>query len=174
MVDSRMLSIVAACAMGLCFIFYVVSNAVPSWGQVSGGAFTVGLWQTCAQLSETKVCNRLSCPSGSGSICGKIHAARAFMTLACIVSAFAVVLLLLMIFAKNSINNLLLMVSKILPFICLLMGILGVALGTSATTGSQFEDGYQLELGAAAIVGIVALVINFAAGVMAFFIKADS
>ena len=169
--NSRTLSIVAACVLGLCFIFYVVSNAVPSWAKASEGSFTIGLWKSCVKFNSKTTCANFACVGSHGGICDKIKAARAFMTLACLVSGVAVILLITMIVLNKSINSLFLLIIKILPIVCLLMGIIGVGLGADGTRSFGSLGTKKLSLGPAAIVGIIGILINLVAAILTFLIK---
>jgi len=140
---------------------------------IGGYEYTSGLWQSCETSPDTKSCVSVKCPSevsGSTSVCSKILAARAFMTLACIISGIAAICSFACAVTKDSTNRILLLGTKGLVFLCLVMGIIGVAVGINATLNSGLDE-IGFKLGAAAIVGIVAIIINFGGAIAALFIK---
>jgi hypothetical protein len=101
-------------------------------------------------------------------VCSKILAARAFMTLACIISGITAICSFASAVTNDNTNRILLLATKGLVFVCLVMGIIGVAVGSDASV--NFGGG-ELKLGAAAIVGIVAIIINFGGAIAAVFNK---
>jgi hypothetical protein len=64
----------------------------------------------------------------------------------------------------------LLLAAKGLVFASLIMGIIGVAIGISVTT-DIVNISYKSSLGAAAIIGIVALIINLSGAIVALLVK---
>jgi hypothetical protein len=142
------------------------------WG-LEGFEGTVGLWQRCGTSPVPKFCDSIPCPSeesGAASLCSKILAARAFMTLACIISGITAVCSFACAVTKDNTNRILLLATKGLVFVCLVMGIIGVAVGSNATVNPG-GDIIKFRLGAAAIVGIVAIIINFGGAIVALFIQ---
>ncbi len=140
---------------------------------IEGYESTFGLWQLCSTTPDTKSCDSIKCPSevsGDASFCSKILAARAFMTLACIISGITAIWSFACAVTKDNINRILILGTKGLVFVCLVMGIIGVAVGSNASL--NFGGGeLELKLGAAAIVGIIAIIINFGGAIAALFIK---
>jgi len=134
---------------------------------------TIGLWQGCVTTPDEKSCESIPCPSeqsGAASLCSKILAARAFMTLACIISGITAVCSFACAVTKDNTNRILLLATKGLVFVCLVTGIIGVAVGSNASLNYGGGEG-EFKLGAAAIVGIVAIIINFGGAIAALFIK---
>ena len=171
--NSRLLAIIAAAILAVSFVLYAVANGVPSWGKVKGTDSTIGLWQVCG-IDETggTSCEKFSCTSGPEKeleFCKKIIASRAFVTLVCIISSISAILLVVLIVGSQTSNQIVLIVIKILPIICLVMGIIGVALGANATT-SGMNSGFKL--GPAAIIGIVAIIMNFFGAVVTLLVSA--
>ena len=68
------------------------------------------------------------------------------------------------------INQIVLIAIKVLPCLCLVMGVLGVALGGSGIIGDS-SNGYKL--GPAAIIGIIAVILNLVGAIVSFLIPAD-
>jgi tetrahydromethanopterin S-methyltransferase subunit D len=91
------------------------------------------------------------------------------MTITCILAPFSVIFILLNLMKNTSSNQMITMISKILPSVCFVFGIIGVALGISYTTNGNNES--YVELGAAGILGILAVIFNFSAAVIATFIQ---
>ena len=92
-------------------------------------------------------------------------AARAFVTIACIMSAVSAPCLFAYLLQSADSNRIMSMISKILPFVSLIAGIIGVAVGIAFVT---YQDHFKVH--AAAIVGIVAVVINLAGAFLALLL----
>ena len=85
--------------------------------------------------------------------------------MACILSAFAAICLFTRVVESLGSNTIVSLISKGLPVLSLISGIIGVALGISfATFGT-------LKIGGAAIVAIVALIVNLVGAVLAFLAR---
>lgn len=89
------------------------------------------------------------------------------MTLACIISAIVTLGLLVTARTSEITNQTLLTITKGLAFACLIMGIIGVAVGINAITGG----GSGLSMGAGAILGILAIIINLGGAIVAVLVK---
>ncbi|CAF1415076.1 unnamed protein product [Adineta steineri] len=170
----KFVALIAACILALTCILYIVSNAVPSWGRltVEGETAAYGLWQICGSGPGVKECVSIKCPAAAGdsSFCSKILAGRAFITLACILSGIAAICLLLCAFTDVGKNRILLLITKALAFVCLIMGIIGVATGAS-TIQTMGEGIVKFKLGVASIIGIITIIINLVGAVASVFIK---
>ena len=119
---------------------------------------------------DQQQCNSFDCTgSGTDSSCSKILAGRAFMTLACIISAISVVCFILTIIMGDNIRSIILMGGKGLAFVCFACGIIGVAVGISGTTNNLVGKG--VELGAGSIIGIIALIINLIGAIGSIMVK---
>ncbi len=134
-----------------------------------GDETTIGLWRTCSTSSNTeKQCYSIQCPQtgdDTTGYCSKLLAARAFVTLACIMSGISAVLLFISVATSDNGKQILLMAGRGLAFVCLIMGIIGVAIGINLATGISSN------WGAAAIIGIIAIIINFCGAVASILIK---
>ncbi|CAF1300647.1 unnamed protein product [Rotaria magnacalcarata] len=157
MANARILGIVAAALIGAAWVFYVAGNAAPSWTGTNG--YSNGLWQTCSAGSCTKLDDFLSIDS-------KLQAARAFMTLACIVTPFAAGCLIFVI-VMNKFESLFLWIGKCLSSVSFIFGLIGMATGIS-----YFNSSSVVTLGAAAGVSIVGVILNFIGAIVAGFIRA--
>jgi hypothetical protein len=138
----------------------------------NGVEITVGLWKTCGSSGGLKECVDITCPqseSDTTDFCSKILAARAFVTLACIISAISALCLLISVGMIDKTRQILINVGKGLAFACLIMGIIGIAVGISVTTGTGTEA--KLDWGAASIIGIVLIFINLAGAILSVFIR---
>jgi hypothetical protein len=107
--------------------------------------------------------------SDTTDFCSKILAARAFVTLACITSAISALCLLISVGMIDNKRQILIYVGKGLAFACLIMGIIGIAVGISVTTETGTEA--KLDWGAASIIGIVLIFINLAGAILSVFIR---
>ncbi|CAF1187018.1 unnamed protein product [Adineta steineri] len=170
----KVVAIIAGIILVVAWIFYVASNAVPSWSSQSslGITDTYGLWQACRTYSTTSSCGNINCPASSNDngYCGRLMAGRAFMTLACIFSGIAAICLLVCAFADEKISRILTIAGKVLAFVCVIMGIIGVATGGSAQ--QVLWQGYnQLNLTAGFGLGIVAFIINLVGAIVSLFVK---
>ncbi len=118
------------------------------------------------------MCEALTCPSASfqTGFCNKILSARAFLTLACILSGIATTASIISCAVTGDTTpRLLLLTTKILAFACLLTGIIGVALGVNATMTAASD--IKLRLGDAAIIGIVGIGINLIGAIATLLVK---
>ena len=118
--------------------------------------YTTGLWKSCMIASGHTECDDYTCSSGNSS-CGKILAARAFVTIACILSIISAVSLFVSLVASDRLRSMLLLVGKLLAWICLIAGIIGVAIGIDTLTRYESE---RVPWGASSIIGVIALVVN--------------
>ncbi len=137
---------------------------------------TLGLWQACGPVLNEKLCIALQCAEKEGVIsnfCNKILAARAFVTLSCIISGISALCLFLSAVTSETIRRILLIAGKGLAFASLITGIIGVAVGINVTTVIEIGSGtdFKLKWGAAAILGIIAIVINFFGAISSVLIK---
>ena len=132
---------------------------------------TYGLWQSCSSYLGTQTCVAYQCPidGDTTDFCGKIYAGRAFVTLACIMSGLITICLYSFAVTRDKTHHILLLATKGLGFACLVMGIIGVAVGATATQ-SLGEGGINLNLGAGAIIGIIAILVNFGGAIAALFV----
>ncbi len=139
---------------------------------MGGDETTTGLWKTCDSSGGSKQCVDITCPqsgSDTAGLCSKILAARAFVTLACIISAISALCLLLSVGMIDKTRQILINVGKGLAFACLIMGIIGIAVGISVSTGTGTEA--KMDWGAASIIGIVLIFINLAGAILSVFIR---
>jgi hypothetical protein len=124
-----------------------------------------GLWRACILTEIGLICGNLDCLSAPGSgttLCSKLLAARAFVTLACIFSIVSAICLLARLLEKIGSSRPVALLSKGLPVLALLVGIIGIPIGITTVL-----DGPKLEMGAGSIVAIVALGINLIGAVLA-------
>ncbi len=113
-----------------------------------GYEFKTGLWQSCeTDPNIGQVCVGITCPQqdDTTNICSRLLAARAFVTLACIMSGFSALLLFACVATDDNIRRILLIAGKGLAFTCLIMGIIGVTVGINVTTDTNGEFGTQLQ-----------------------------
>jgi len=90
--------------------------------------------------------------------------ARAFMTLACIFSTFSALCFFSLMRDSSSIQ-MIMIISKILPFVCLVCGIIGVAVGISFITYMN-----KLTISSAAMLAIVAPIVNLCGATVSLLI----
>ncbi|CAF1482384.1 unnamed protein product [Adineta steineri] len=170
----KLVAIIAGIILAVAWIFYVASDAVPSWSQITIGSYTYayGLWQYCTTYSGSSTCANINCPSATGDndYCSRILASRAFMTIACILSGITTICLFICECIDKKISRILSLAAKVLAFVCVIMGIVGVGTGGSAirllsqnTNQLNFSTGFAL--------GVVAIVINLVGAIVSLFIK---
>jgi hypothetical protein len=139
-----------------------------------GYELKIGLWQSCeTDPNIGQVCVGITCPQqdDTTNICSRLLAARAFVTLACIISGFSALLLFACVATGDNTRRILLIAGKALAFVCLVMGIIGIAVGINVTTDTNGEFGIQLSWGASAIIGVIAIVLNFFGAIVSVLIK---
>jgi len=125
-----------------------------------------GLWKVCSPVWNLgQLCFDIQ---NEGT---KLLAARAFVTLACIMSGFSALLLFASVATADNIRRILLIAGKGLAFTYLIMGIIGIAVGINVTTDTKGEFGTQLSWGASAIIGVIAIVLNFCGAIVSVLIK---
>ena len=129
--------------------------------------YTTGLWKSCMIASGHTECDDYTCSSGNSS-CGKILAARAFVTIACILSIISAVSLFVSLVASDRLRSMLLSVGKLLAWICLIAGIIGVAIGVDTLTRYESE---RVPWGASSIIGVIALVVNAVGAVVSLLVN---
>ncbi|CAF1460026.1 unnamed protein product [Adineta ricciae] len=172
----RLVSIVVSVLYGASLVLYAVSNGLPDWFWAIAEGITIatGLWRTCVTSVGTTVCGDFKCVSGSDTAgaCERVMAGRAFMTLACILSGICTIAFFIFGAMKDRHHRLLLLFFKVLGFVCLVMGSIGVGVGGSILQVLN-EKADVFRLGAAAILGIIAVAFNLVAAVAALFAKAS-
>ena len=134
------------------------------------GGVQLGLWRFCQQQQGQSICIAFDCNTDTtkdSALCSKMQAARAFVTMACILSAFAAICLFTRVVESLGSNTIVSLISKALPILSLISGIIGVALGISFATSATLN----LKIGGAAIVAIIALIVNLVGAVLAFLAR---
>jgi hypothetical protein len=99
-------------------------------------------------------------------------------------SGFSVMVLFVFVATSGNTKQMLLMAGKVLAFACLIMGIIGVALGINVTTDTKRAFEIHLNAGAvaipvklgiqwgtSAIIGVIAIVLNFCGAIASVLIK---
>ncbi|UJR32666.1 hypothetical protein I4U23_020126 [Adineta vaga] len=161
-INSQLLTTIAASLFGITCAIFITSNALRSWSQ---NEYLGGLQSD----PSGRVCGNISCPSKTDktNLCAKILAARAFITLTCIISAICAAFLLYK-FASKVTNEKILLIIKVLAFLCLVMSIIGVSVSIPATT---LEGSSSHSFGLASIIAIIGLIINLVGAVITLFIQ---
>jgi hypothetical protein len=95
-----------------------------------------------------------------------MQTARAFITIACILSAVTTACVVGCAFVKEDSNGILIRLAKVLSFVTLVGGIIGVAVGISHAIPHSL-----VRISVAAILGIIALVFNLASAIVVLLIK---
>ena len=141
--------------------FRGVNNAVLT------GTARYGLWKNCtAVLGTTELCTAATYCEKSGDSCSKVQASRAFITLVCLVVPFVVATLILFVTTFHHWNRAFLWIPKGLAAVCFVFGLIGMATGLSA-----FIDRTGYTPGAAAVLTIIAVILNLIGGVFAGLIN---
>ncbi|UJR15553.1 hypothetical protein I4U23_002492 [Adineta vaga] len=169
----QIVPLIAGVILSITFIFYIVSNAVPECKQSNESVSRkIGLWQFCFSIYDDSNCDSVECSSNNGNagLCSRIVAGRAFMTLACILSGICTICLFICAVLGENVHRLVLVGSEILAFVCVILGIIGVGVGGSISTLLS-GNGIQYSFGAAAIIGVIAIIINLAGAILTLFIK---
>ncbi|CAF3332150.1 unnamed protein product [Rotaria socialis] len=167
------LVIVSGCIMILTFILYVVSNALPEWGvsESQSEKATIGLWRACISINGPTQCGYIisDCKLYRGQAiqrCHKMMAARVFVTIACILSALSAVCIFTYIIIKTDANQIIFMISKVLPILSFIAGAIGLAVGIAFITPSD-----SIKLSSATFVDIVAVAINVIGAILTVLIR---
>ncbi|CAF1661271.1 unnamed protein product [Adineta ricciae] len=193
--DKRFITLASGSLMVIACIFYITSNALPSWSvktfdasilgflepkhlpkaQFGLAESSIGLWRVCLTVVEVQICygDVSSCESIKGelaSACHKMLAARSFVTLACIFSAISGICLFACLLESINKNTNVITMIKIIPIICFIIGIIGLALGISYTTVTGPEI-ISMSLGAGAILAIIAVILNLIGVILALTIR---
>ncbi len=92
---------------------------------------------------------------------------RAFTTIACIISALSALCLFACAIIRTDSNRIVIIISKILPFVSLIAGVIGLALGIAFIT--DILSDYEIDV--AAIMGITAVAINAIGAVFTLMIR---
>jgi hypothetical protein len=125
-----------------------------------------GLWQYCGSVNSMSACVSMDSVVLPSNINAQMLAARAFITIACILSGIATVCVVVCGFVKEDSSGILVRLAKVLPFATLVGGIIGVAVGIVYAIPSSV-----LRIGVASILGIIALVFNLIGAIVVLFIK---
>ena len=137
-----------------------------------GGSVNQGLWRGCSTVPGAAFCldTVSSCPSelppSLVAICHKMIAAKAFMTLACLLSAFSALCIFSNLTNNTNSNSMMIMICRLLPVLCFVCGIIGVGLGIAYITDQEL-----LKISTAAILGIAAVVLNLIGAVLTVLIR---
>lgn len=121
---------------------------------------TVGLWKQCSG----DACKDINCDQQQ-IFCPKLNAARAFMTLVCIITPFAVCCLIF-IGLTDQLNSVFLLISKGLATICFVFGLIGMVVGLVATI-----SGTNNGVGPAGAVSIVGVILNLLGSIVTGIIR---
>lgn len=127
---------------------------------------TIGLWRVCRFSGSKTTCLNIpaKCEKYIGvvhEVCQKMVAARAFMTIACFLSGLSAVCLFTYIIMNTDSNRVLFVISKVLPILSFIAGIIGLAIGIAYVT-----TGKALKLSNATFVAIAALVANMIGAIL--------
>ena len=135
--------------------------------------FSVGLWRSCVSVPDNKVCVNGPDPSicslitgETADVCHKMIAARAFITIACIISGISAVCFFARTLETINQNKMVIMTSMGLAIGSFVAGVIGLALGITATTATGSLP-VKVSINAAAILAIIAVVINLIGAVLA-------
>ncbi|CAF4235834.1 unnamed protein product, partial [Rotaria magnacalcarata] len=114
---------------------------------------TIGLWRSCFSMLQSTKCLNIpsSCtlPNGeSSSLCQKMMAARAFVTVACIISG----------------------ASAICLFAYILQSVIGITLGIVSTTDNGGLP-IKISVSVGAILAILAVAINLIGAVLSLLVR---
>ena len=128
--------------------------------RAKSGYYEYGLWKACVSFVGQSACSDYS----DAAITGKLQGARAFMIMVVIASALATISILINLLLPDS-NTIKDQATKFAALVAIPLGIIGVALGLSYFSGGNGS------LGAAAALGIVAVILNVAGAIVAFTVQ---
>ena len=133
-----------------------IPDIIPNESELGEGmTVTIGLWRCCFSMDGESVCEGWPMKNLLRSALLKIQSARAFITIACILSAFTTLCSLACAFIEGNSRKMLIKTVKLLSFTTLVGGIIGVAVGITFA----MPDG-RFQIAVASIISIVALVFN--------------
>jgi hypothetical protein len=127
-----------------------------------------GLWRACLSTEDETTCRELpkTCSQELPEnlpACNKMMVARAFVTIACIISGLSALCLFARAMIESASRRIIIMISKVLPIVSFIAGVIGVAFGIAyilSTNGAKILE--------AAILGITAVAINTIGSILAF------
>ena len=140
-------------------------------GESDGITAEVGLWASCASVGDTRKCERVTvCDlDASLTVCTKLKVARAFMTIACLLAPIAAIVFFIQVVLGSNLRKALVYIGVVLTAVTLIAGIIGVAVG-----GALIGEDSGAKLAAAAIIGIIALIINLVGVIIGILVSAAS
>lgn len=133
-----------------------------------------GLWEWCDVSYEngTTECRQFKCPdvaNDENEVCGKIIAARAFVTLACIFSGLSIIFFCISAATNGKTRFVLLLIGKFLTFFSLIMSIIGVAIGIIGSMDILAETDFKW--GGCPVIAIIGIAINFLAALVSLLVQ---
>ena len=93
-----------------------------------------GLWRACVSTEDETTCRKLpkTCSQELPEnlpACNKMMVSRAFVTIACIISALSALCLFACAMIEQLRDRIVIMISKVLPIVSFIAGVIGVAVG---------------------------------------------
>ena len=133
-----------------------------------------GLWESCnvSYNDEYKICQHFQCPDDENDVnevCGKILAARAFVTLACIISGLSVIFLCFSAATDGKRRAILLIIGQLQAFLSLVMSIIGVAIGVIGTM--DIDPNFEFKWGGSPVIAIIGVVVNFLGAIGSLLVR---
>jgi hypothetical protein len=137
-------------------------------GKISFGSATVtaGLWRLCSMDNDTFECIGFLQEKSSAN--DKLMTARAFITIACILSSLSVLSIILHGLINEDSKRKISILVIVLAGGSLLGGIIGVAVGISYIKSDVIGEGFTF--GVSSILGIIGIVLNFIGVIITLFI----
>ncbi len=129
---------------------------------------TVGLWGRCITTD-----GQLECADGfltTPNRYAMIISARVFVTIACILSSFSILSILLILLVKPDSKRILTLLTKVFTIGSLIAGILGVAIAIIFVLKDD-QSKLAFVIGVSGILGIIAVVFNLAGTIASFLIN---
>ena len=147
----------------------------------SSYSYQYGLWKAQYCLPDCKEYQYSCDTTGSSSVttvtsdrCSRLLAGRAFMTLACILTPLALILLVIILVLKKF-QRPFLSIMKVLNASCCLIGLIGTIIGSVATLGIVDTSGSDSLTTSTGIgLSIVAVVTNFIGLIISAFVREGS
>jgi hypothetical protein len=133
----------------------------------------IGLWRSCVSVPGNKMCSDGASPSmcslvtgEAADICHKTMAARAFITIACIISGVSAICFFACALKTINQNKMAIMIGIALTISSFVAGVIGLGLGITVTTATGSLP-IKASISSAAIIAIVAVVVNMLGTVLA-------
>lgn len=129
----------------------------------------VGLWKYCTSDAFLHTCQDIPILNDNTGIFTKIQTARAFVTLACILSGISMLSLIASAFMGDQVHKRFLWIIKGLCSASIVVGIVSVAIAAASLKHNALSS--QISIEYATILAITAVIMNVIGTIVAIFIR---